>query len=45
MKELQTKELKTIKGGLSVWAFLAGLAASLFGVGVIEGYARPHKFS
>lgn len=45
MKELQKKELKAIKGGFSIWGFLAGLAASIFGVGVIEGYARPHKFS
>ena len=36
-------ELKQINGGISVWAVLGVLAGLIFGVGAVDGYARPPR--
>ena len=43
MKKLGNKELKSTVGGVSIWAILGAIAAVLFGVGALDGYARPIK--
>ena len=41
MKELNTRSLKKIKGGISIWAIIATIAGVLFGAGIFDGYTRP----
>jgi len=41
--KLNDKELKQITGGVSVWAILGIVAGLVFGIGAIDGYARPPK--
>lgn len=43
MKKLDNKELKSTIGGVSIWAILGTIAAIVFGVGTLDGYARPLK--
>lgn len=40
MRELSDKELRNIKGGFSIWAFLGSLIAFVFGLGTLEGYVN-----
>mgnify|MGYP004618449677 CR=1 FL=1 len=40
---LNEKELKQIKGGISAWAIVAGIAGLIFGFGAFDGYVRPVK--
>lgn len=41
--KLSKNELKKIKGGASVWAIIGIIAGIIFGVGGVDGYARPVK--
>lgn len=41
MVDLSDKELKMIKGGISVWGILGIIASAIFGVGVLDGLVRP----
>ena len=41
--KLNDYELKQINGGISVWAILGILAGLVFGVGAVDGYARPPR--
>ena len=41
--KLNEKELKMIKGGVSAWAILGIVAGLIFGIGAVDGYARPKK--
>lgn len=41
--KLNDRELKQITGGVSVWAFVGAIAALIFGVGAVDGYARPPR--
>lgn len=43
MKKLNSNQLNKVRGGVSIWAILGGIAAIIFGVGVADGYARPFK--
>jgi len=43
METLTTKELKTIKGGISAWAIAGIIAGGVFIIGVIDGFFRPLK--
>ena len=38
---LTKNELKEIKGGLSVLAVIGAVAGIIFGIGGVDGYARP----
>ncbi len=41
--KLNDKELKQITGGVSVWAVIGAIAGLIFGVGAVDGYARPPR--
>lgn len=41
--KLNDKELKQITGGVSVWVVIGAIAGLIFGVGAIDGYARPPR--
>ena len=41
--KLNDYELKQISGGISVWGVVGILAGLIFGIGVVDGYARPPK--
>lgn len=43
MKKLNNNDLKQIYGGISIWAILGSIASFIFGIGVLDGYARPYK--
>lgn len=43
MKKLNDYELKQVYGGASIWAILGSIAAVIFGIGVLDGYARPYN--
>ena len=43
MEKINEKELKSIKGGLSIWAILGIAAGVVFGIGVFDGIIRPLK--
>ena len=40
---LSDKDLKSIIGGISVWAVAGITAGVIFGIGVVDGIARPLK--
>ena len=40
---LNERELKQIKGGVSAWVVVGAIAALIFGIGAVDGYARPKK--
>ncbi len=40
---LNNNELKQITGGASVWAIIGAVAALIFGIGAVDGYARPPR--
>ena len=40
---LNDKELEQINGGVSAWAIAGILAGLIFGVGAVDGYARPPR--
>ena len=39
--KLTNRELKNIKGGISAWAIIGIIAGAIFGIGGVDGYARP----
>ena len=41
--KLSNKYLKKVKGGLSAWAIIGIIAGAIFGIGGVDGYARPVK--
>ena len=41
--KLNNRELEQIAGGVSVWAVIGALAGLIFGVGAVDGYARPPR--
>ena len=41
--KLSNKELKSVVGGVSVWAILGAIAGVIFGFGAVDGYVRPVK--
>ena len=41
--KLSSGELKKITGGVSVWAVLGIVSGLIFGVGALDGYARPRS--
>ncbi len=43
MKEMQKKELQKVYGGFSIWSFISIIAALVFGMGAVDGYARPES--
>lgn len=43
MKELDTKELKSVSGGFNIVTGLLMAAGITFIIGVIDGYVRPLK--
>jgi len=43
MEKIKEKELKNIKGGISIWGILGISALVTFLSGVIDGIARPGK--
>lgn len=43
MVEISNNELKSIKGGISVWGIIGIIAGAIFGIGVIDGYVRPYN--
>ena len=40
---LNNNQLKEISGGISVWGVLGIVAGLIFGVGAVDGYARPYR--
>ncbi len=40
---LNDAELNNITGGISVWGALGIIAGLIFGVGAVDGYARPYR--
>lgn len=40
---LTNNELSNIAGGISVWGALGIIAGLIFGVGAVDGYARPYR--
>jgi lactobin A/cerein 7B family class IIb bacteriocin len=40
---LSNSELCNVTGGISVWAALGIVAGLIFGVGAVDGYARPYR--
>ena len=43
MKKLEQEELEQTTGGISFWAIMGIITASIFIVGVLDGIARPLK--
>ena len=41
--KLNDKELEQIRGGVSAWVIVGAVAALIFGIGAVDGYARPKK--
>ena len=41
--KLNDKELRQITGGVSVWVAIGILAGLIFGIGAVDGYARPPR--
>ena len=41
--KLNDKELRNISGGVSVCVVVGALAGLIFGIGAVDGYARPPK--
>lgn len=41
MRELNSKELKNVKGGISAWGIAGMILAIIFGIGVVDGIVRP----
>ena len=39
--KLNKNELKKVKGGFSIWAVIGAVAGIIFGIGGVDGYARP----
>ena len=40
MKKINEFELKRIKGGFSIWAFISIIVFLAFGVGTVDGYVK-----
>lgn len=41
--KLSSNELKKVNGGVSVWTVLGIISGLIFGVGTLDGYARPRS--
>lgn len=41
MKGIKNKELRKVKGGISVWGIVMAITAGIFTAGIFDGIARP----